>query len=103
MRYICEFFEPTFSKYICSLNDFIEKTKTIQEILGDHQDATKGISMLIRYESRFSPEEFLKIKKKYELKKRRTRNSFLKIWKDYWVGNGFRQSHPITPLELILD
>ena len=103
LRYVCEFFEPIFRKYICSLSDFIEKTKTIQEILGDHQDAIKGISMLIRYKSKFSSEEFLKIKKNYELKKRRARNSFLKIWKDYWVGNGFRQSNPITPLELILD
>lgn len=103
LRYVCEFFEPIFSRYICSLSDFIEKTKTIQEILGDHQDAIKGISMLIHYKSKFSSKEFLKIKKNYELKKRRTRNSFLKIWKDFWVGNGFRQSHPITPLELILD
>ena len=103
LRYVCEFFEPIFKKYICSLSAFIEKIKTIQDILGDHQDAIKGISMLNRYKSEFSSEEYLKIKKKYEIKKRRTRNSFLKIWKDYWVGNGFRQSHRINPLELILD
>ena len=103
LRYICEFFEPIFSKYICSLSSFIEKTKKIQDILGDHQDAITGISMLIRYKNKFSLEEFLQIKKKYELKKMRTRKSFLKIWKDYWVGNGFRQSQPITPIELILD
>ena len=103
LRYVCEFFEPIFRKYICSLSNFIEKTKTIQDILGDHQDAIKGILMLNRYKNKFSTEEYLKIKKKYEIKKRRTRNSFLKIWKDYWVGNGFRQSHTVNPLELILD
>lgn len=103
LRYVCEFFEPIFIKYICSLSDFIEKTKTIQDILGDHQNAIKGISTLIRYQSEFSSEEFLKIKKKFELKKRSARSSFLKIWKDYWVGNGFLRSRPVTPLELILD
>lgn len=70
LRYICEFFEPIFSKYICSLGSFIEKTKKIQDILGEHQDAITGISMLMRYKSKFSSEEFLKIKKNYELKKR---------------------------------
>ena len=85
-----------FKKYSCSLGDFIEQTKAIQDILGDYQDAIKGIAMLNRYENKFSSEEYLKIKKKYEIKKRRTRNSFLKIWKDYWAGNGFC-------LDLILD
>jgi len=97
LRYICEFFEPIFSKYICSLGSLIEKTKKIQDILGDHQDAITGISMLIRYKSKFSLEEFLLIKKKYELKKKKTLKSFLKIWKDYWIGIEFRQSIVVAP------
>lgn len=44
LRYVCEFFEPIFRKYICPLSDFIEKTKTIQDILGDHQDAINNHS-----------------------------------------------------------
>ena len=103
LRYICEFFEPIFSKYICSLGSFIEKKKKIQDILGDHQDAITGISMLNRYKSQFSLEEFLQIKKKYEQKKMKARKSFLKIWKDYWVGVGFNKSRQVTPIELILD
>lgn len=83
LRYTCEFFNPLFSKTIFSLSDVIEKSKTIQKILGDHQDAIKGISMLLRYKSKFSSEEFLKIKKKYELKKNRALNTFLKVWKDF--------------------
>lgn len=102
LRYICEFFEPIFSKYICSLCSLIEKTKKIQDILGDHQDAIKGISMLIHYKCTFSLEEFLHIQKKYELKKNKTRKLFLKIWNDYWVGSEFHQSQPTTPIELIL-
>lgn len=83
LRYICEFFEPIFSKYICSLGSFIEKTKKIQDILGEHQDAITGISMLIRYKNQFYIDEFLQIKKKYELKKKKARQLFFKIWKDF--------------------
>ena len=78
LRYICEFFEPIFSKSSRSLEAFIEKTRKIQDILGDHQDAIRGISMLIRYKSKFSLEEFLQIQKKYELKKMKTPSHFLK-------------------------
>lgn len=75
LRYICEFFEP--------IGTFIEKTKEIQDLLGDHQDAITGISMLIRYRSKFSEDEFLQIRKKYGLKKMRTRKLFLTTWKKY--------------------
>jgi CHAD domain-containing protein len=103
LRYVCEFFEPIFNKYICSISAFIEKTKKIQDILGDHQDAITGISMLICYKSDIPVEEFLQIKKNYELKKMRTRKAFLKIWKDFWIGVGFRRCLPSTALELILE
>lgn len=83
LRYICEFFEPIFSKSSRSLEAFIEKTRKIQDVLGDHQDAIRGISMLIRYKSKFSVEEFLQIQKKYELKKMKTLNAFFKVWKGY--------------------
>lgn len=86
LRYTCEFFEDTFSKYVCSLDSFIEKTKKIQDVLGEHQDAITGISMLIRYKSHFSVEEFIRIKKKYEEKKKRTRHIFFKVWKDFLEG-----------------
>lgn len=102
LRYVSEFFEPIFSKYICSLSSFIEKTKKIQDILGDHQDAINGISMLTRYKSHFPLKEFLEIKKNYELKKTNTRLSFSKIWKGFWFGKGFRHSFPRSALELIL-
>lgn len=102
LRYVCEFFEPIFNKYICSLSSFIEKTKKIQDILGDHQDAIKGILMLTRYKSHFSLKEFLQIQIKYERKKSSTRLSFSKIWKDFWFGNGFRHSSPTSAIELIL-
>lgn len=79
LRYICEFFEPIFCRY----SFFIEKTKEIQDILGDYHDAITGISMLTQRKNKFSLEEFLHIKKRYEQKKARTRNAFLKIWKAY--------------------
>lgn len=85
LRYVCEFFEPILNKYICCLNSFIEETIKIQDILGDHQDAITGISMLFRYKSIFSEKEFLQIQKKYKLKKMRTRRSFLKIWNTYLI------------------
>ena len=31
LRYVCEFFEPSFMKYICSLEPLIEKAKGIQD------------------------------------------------------------------------
>lgn len=83
LRYICEFFEPIFNKYICPLGAFIEKTKEIQDLLGDHQDVITGISILVRYRSKFSEDEFLQITKKYGLKKIRTRKLFLTTWKQY--------------------
>lgn len=103
LRYICEFYEPLFSRYICLLDPFIEKTKDMQNILGDYQDAITGISMLTNLKKHFSSEEFSLIKKKYELKKKKNRQSFLKIWKDYWIGPGFRRSLPNNGLELILE
>lgn len=102
LRYICEFFEPIFSKYICSLGPFIEKTRKIQDILGEHQDAIMGISMLSHYESQFSSEELQQIKKNYELKKLKARRSFFKIWRDFWFGIGFRHSSPANAIELIM-
>ncbi len=81
LRYVSEFFEPIFSKYIFSLKSFIEKTKKVQDILGEHQDAISGISMLHRHKSAFSSEEFLQIKREYDLKKKRMLKLFLKIWK----------------------
>ncbi|MBA2727226.1 MAG: CHAD domain-containing protein, partial [Parachlamydiaceae bacterium] len=102
LRYTCEFFEPLFSKYICSLGSFIEKTTKLQDILGDHQDAIKGISILNRYKNKFSDEEILQITNKYESKKMRNRKLFFKIWKDYWYGKGFHSSCPTTAIELIL-
>lgn len=83
LRYICEFFEPIFSKCICPLGAFIEKTKEIQDLLGNHQDVIMGISMLMHYRSKFSEDEFLQITKKYGLKKIRTRKLFLTTWKQY--------------------
>ncbi len=83
LRYICEFFEPILSKTICLLGSFIEKTKEIQDILGEHQDAITGISMLVSYRKQFSSEDFLKIKKKYEQSKKITRTSFFRVWKGY--------------------
>ena len=77
------------------------KRPCIQDILGDHQDAITGISILNRYKSLFSPEEFLLIKKHYELKKMSTLKSFLKIWKDFWIGKRFCKSQPTTAIELI--
>lgn len=102
LRYVCEFFEPIFKRYICSLVSFIEKTKKIQKLLGEHQDSIKGISTLIQFKEMFSFEEFQRIKEIYESKKKETRILFFHHWKDFWVGTGFRKSHPTTALELIL-
>jgi len=102
LRYVCEFFEPLFSKYVCSLGPFIEKTIKIQDVLGDHQDAIKGMSMLVRYKNQFSRQEFMLIKREYELKKKRARKVFIQIWKDYWYGEGFRRSSPKNAIELLL-
>lgn len=102
LRYTCEFFEPLFTKYICSLDPFIEKTKKLQDALGEHQDAIVGISMLHDYQSQFSKEDFEKIKNEYELKKRKTRQSFFEMWKNFWFGAGFQRSNPKTAIELIL-
>lgn len=82
LRYICEFFEPICRK----LGPFIANIKKIQDILGEHQDAIIGMSMLTHYKNQFSLDEFLKIQKNYELKKVKTCKSFFKIWKNFWVG-----------------
>ena len=79
LRYNCEFFEPIFNKYIYFISPFIKKTKKIQDILGDHQDSITGILMLIQYKNKFSGEEYLKIKQKFELKKKRARRLLLKV------------------------
>jgi triphosphatase len=84
LRYVCEFFDPVFSKYICSLDSFIEKTKKMQDVLGEHQDAIMGISMLMRYKSQFSSEEFILLKENYKYRKKKTRKEFFKIWKNYY-------------------
>lgn len=97
LRYTCEFFEPLYSKYICSLESLILKAKNIQDILGDHQDAMTGISLLKHFKTHFSSEEFLQIKSGYELKKTSTCKAFLKSWKDFWKG--FHE--PLTAIELI--
>lgn len=103
LRYVCEFFQPIFTKYICSLDAFIDKTKGIQDILGNHQDAIAGISMLMRYKHKLPADEFLQIQKKFLSKKRKAFKVFLNLWKDYWVGIGFRHPAPINAIELILD
>lgn len=79
LRYICEFFQPIFS-----LRSSIAKMKKIQDILGEHQDALTGISLLKVYKNQFSVEEFLRIEKKYELAKIKTRKSFFKIWNSFY-------------------
>ena len=63
LRYTCEFFQPIFKKYICSLNSIIAKTKKIQDILGDHQDAITGISLLTHLRIHFLQMSFLRLKK----------------------------------------
>lgn len=77
LRYVCEFFEPLFY----SLDSLTAKAKQIQDVLGEHQDAITGISLLARYKSQFSVEEFIHLEKRYELKKEKTRKLFFKIWR----------------------
>lgn len=84
LRYICEFFADLFHNQFAV---FIEKSKQLQDILGDHQDAITGLTMLTRYKSVLSLDEYLKIEKNYELKKMDTRNSFFKFWKTYRYEN----------------
>lgn len=103
LRYTCEFFEPIFTKAICSLDPLIEKIKKIQDVLGEHQDAIAGMARLISYKSQFSAEDFIQIKKEYEIKINRTRRLFFKIWHDFWVGVGFHRSIPTTAIELIFS
>ncbi len=83
LRYVCEFFEPILHN--STLGPLIEKTKNIQDILGNHQDAITGISLLMCYKSAFSKEKFLQIKKKYQQKKLKTRKTFSNIWKNYLI------------------
>lgn len=86
LRYVCEFSELFLCQSTRSLVSFIEKLKKIQDILGEHQDAITGILILTRFKSLLPVEIFLKIKKKYELKKLKTRNAFFKIWKKISIG-----------------
>jgi len=92
LKYICEFFEPIFSKEICPLDLFIEKTRKLQTILGEHQDAIMGISKLVTFKKQFTSQEFSLIKRKYELKKRKTRISFFKIWSKFLADIEFLYS-----------
>lgn len=103
MRYICEFFEPLFSKYICSLEPMIKKTKKIQTILGEHQNAIAGLAMLNDYKNLLSSKEYIQLRDEYQLKKQKHRESFFKFWKSFWFGTGFIRSGPATALELILE
>ena len=80
LRYLCEFFEPFFNKNICTFSSLINQLKGIQDILGDHQDAITGLSMLSDYKKQLSAKEFEKIKKKYELKKKKTCKLFINAW-----------------------
>lgn len=86
LRYVCEFFAPLFS-----LGAFIEKTKGIQDVLGEYQDALTGISLLNRYRRHFSSEEFQTIEKKFELKKKKVRQAFTKLWKRYDLKNMYQK------------
>ncbi len=87
LRYTCEFFESIFSKNMYSLGSLINKTKQIQDILGEHQDAITGISLLISYKNQLSAEKFKQIEKNYQLEKKKTLKSFFKIWKNIWGNN----------------
>lgn len=102
LRYICEFFEPIFSKYVCSLELLIKKCKQFQTILGAHQDAIAGLAMLNRHKSLMSSKEFTLLQNEYHLQKQHNRELFFKKWKSFWFGEGFRKSNPTTALELIL-
>lgn len=80
LRYTCEL-DPSWS-----IGSFTEKTRKMQDILGEHQDTIAGISMLTTYKNMFSLKEFSQIKRKYELKKSAMRKLFFKAWKDYWAA-----------------
>lgn len=79
-RYLCEFLDPFFKKHIFSLTPFIKKTKKIQTILGDYQDAITGLSMLASYKNELSREEYKLIKNEFEAKKKTSLKSFFKVW-----------------------
>ena len=98
LRYTCEFFASLFS-----FDAFIEKTEAIQDILGEHQDAITGISMLVDFKGYFSKAEFLKIKQHFERQKTKTRSAFSKIWKEYCLEIGFRKQLPLNAIGLILE
>ncbi len=86
LRYNCEFFEPVFSQSACPLGTFIERTKHIQDIIGEHQDSIVGIYLLRRHKHLFSKKAFLQIHERYASKKKQTRAAFFKIWTRYCAG-----------------
>ncbi len=75
LRYVCEFFAPLFS-----LDQMIARTKQIQDILGQHQDAITGMALLKLYGGELPVDKFQKLKKAFERKKKKTRQTFFKIW-----------------------
>lgn len=78
LRYTCEFFTSLFS-----LDKWIEKTIKVQDLLGEHQDAIIGISILKRYQDQFSSIQYQKAKDCLKSQQKSRRRSFVKIWKRY--------------------
>lgn len=78
LRYTCEFFTPLFPLKAC-----IDSTKEVQDILGEHQDAITGISILKCYQDQFSSEQFKKAKENLKHQEKKSRKTFAKCWKDY--------------------
>lgn len=78
LRYVCEFFEPPLGRRWGSLSTFINKTKKIQDALGDYHDSLTGLLILNKYKKDFSSRAFLKIQKKLNLKKKETRKLFFR-------------------------
>ncbi|MCE5317066.1 MAG: CHAD domain-containing protein, partial [Parachlamydia sp.] len=78
VRYTCEFFTSLFS-----LDKWIEKTKEVQDLLGEHQDAITGISLLKRNHDQFSSKQYQEAKDCLNRQQKKRRKSFVKIWKSY--------------------
>lgn len=78
LRYNCEFFSSLFALESC-----IEKTKEIQDLLGDHQDAITGIALLKNYRDQFSSMQFKIAKGALKQQEKERRRAFAKIWKSY--------------------
>lgn len=78
LRYTCEFFTSQLG-----LDKWIEKTKKVQDLLGEHQDAITGLSILKRYQKQFSSEQYKKIKDGLKCQEKNRRKSFTDNWKRY--------------------